>query len=108
MRSDEHVSERGHAPCPQCGSACRTERVLWYDQHLGTQSRTDFIPDATPQPASADVVDDAMVERYVNAVGTHLGGLTPKDWEVERFDPAASIRRVARIGLTAAIKGSPQ
>lgn len=49
-------------------------------------------------------VSDAMVERYVTAVNEHLGSLTAKDWEIERFDPVASIARVARIGLTAALK----
>lgn len=53
--------------------------------------------------ASPTGVDESMVERYVNAVDAHLGSLTTKQWEIERFDHAASVRRVARIGLTAAL-----
>lgn len=53
--------------------------------------------------AHAIRVDEAMVERYCGAVEAHLASLTPKDWEIERFDPKASVRRVARIGLEAAI-----
>ena len=51
---------------------------------------------------------DDMVAAYVAAVNEHLGNMTPKEWEIERFDPAASIARVARIGLTAALAARPQ
>lgn len=58
-------------------------------------------------PKAGDVarleVTDAMVDRYVEAVNAHLGGLAPKDWEIERFNPAEPIRRAARIGLEAAL-----
>lgn len=46
---------------------------------------------------------DYMVDAYAEAVNAHLGSLTPKDWEIERFNPAESIRRVARIGIRAMI-----
>ena len=73
----------------------------------------------TPQP-SADAVrevpegmvlvprepTDRMVDAYVEAVNTHLGSLTPKDWEIERFNPAESIRRVARVGINALLSAA--
>lgn len=48
----------------------------------------------------------AMVSSYVSAVNEHLGAMTEKDWEIERFDPNASIHRVARIGITAMLAAS--
>lgn len=57
--------------------------------------------DATHQPAP--VVDDAMVERYLTAVHEHLGGLPREQWNRYREDGGATLRRIARIGLTAAL-----
>lgn len=57
-----------------------------------------------PAPTSPEV-DDAMVKRYLTAVHDHLGNLSPEDWEAERADKVAALRRVARIGLTAALAG---
>lgn len=54
---------------------------------------------------SRGVVDDAMVTRYLDAVHEYLGGLTKKQWQAERQDNAAALRRAARIGLTAALEG---
>ena len=48
-------------------------------------------------------ITDAMVESYCDAVEQFLACLTPKDWEIESFDPKASVRKVARIGLQAAM-----
>jgi hypothetical protein len=48
-------------------------------------------------------VDDAMVERYVNAVDDYLGGMSELQWQRERRDKHASLRRTARVGLTAAL-----
>lgn len=62
---------------------------------------------ATPATSSPEV-DDAMVKRYLVAVHDHLGNLSPEDWEAERADKVAALRRVARIGLTAALAGRPR
>lgn len=53
------------------------------------------------------VATDLMVSCYVAAVNEHLGGLTAKDWERERKDQDASIRRVARIGINAMLEAAP-
>lgn len=39
-----HVAERHEGNCPECGTRCNVERRLHYDQHLGTQSRTYYLP----------------------------------------------------------------
>lgn len=49
------------------------------------------------------LVDDAMVERYLTAVHKHLGGLPREQWNRYREDGGATLRRIARIGLTAAL-----
>jgi hypothetical protein len=51
---------------------------------------------------------ESMVCAYVAAVNEHLASLTPKDWEIERFDPQKSVYRVARIGITAMLAAAPQ
>jgi len=48
-------------------------------------------------------VSDEMVDAYVNAVNEHLGSLSEDDWESDRKDKHAHLRRVARIGLIAAM-----
>lgn len=60
------------------------------------------------EPVFPATVTDAMVEDYVAAVDANLGSLTAKDWEIERFDPAASVRRVAKIGLAAMLSALPR
>jgi hypothetical protein len=44
----EHVYEHAHAHCPTCDTLCRVEKILWYDRHLGTQSRLSYIPVVVP------------------------------------------------------------
>lgn len=58
-------------------------------------------PGDTTQPAV--VVTAAMVERYCNAVAEYLGNLDEDQWIKDRADHVNAVRRVARIGLEAAL-----
>lgn len=62
---------------------------------------------AVSAASTVGAVTDEMVNAYAEAVNAYLGSLTEKDWEIERRDPAAAIRRAARIGLTAALTALP-
>lgn len=57
----------------------------------------------TRSNAKAGEVDDDMVQRYVDAVNIHLGNLTADEWAADYANVEESIKRVARIGLTAAL-----
>jgi hypothetical protein len=58
------------------------------------------------QPVREEVTDE-MVDAYVNTVNKHLGSLSEADWESDRKDKHAHLRRVARIGLIAALGEKP-
>lgn len=113
------------SPCPFCGG--RPELHSFPDSEdsihcwvkcqtcgaLSGESLAESTPDqefaitawntrtANARGDGVSIADDT-VEAYCAAVEAHLESLTPKDWEIERFDPKASVRRVARIGLEAA------
>jgi hypothetical protein len=54
------------------------------------------------QPVREGVTDE-MVDAYVNAVNEYLGSVTESQWEADRKDHVAHLRRVSRIGLIAAL-----
>lgn len=63
--------------------------------------------DAIGRGEAVRAVDDSMVERYCHAVHEYLGGLSEAQWEMDRKDQGAAVRRVARIGLQAAMTPPP-
>jgi hypothetical protein len=50
-----------------------------------------------------NLVSDEMVDAYVSAVNAHLGAMTNAEWEHDRRNKHEHLKRVARIGLTAAL-----
>lgn len=79
------------------------------DKHGGWKNTLDYIARLeaalrSVQPVSEAVVTDAMVEAYCDAVHAYLGNLSNQQWDADRKDHAFTVRRVARIGLTAALQ----
>lgn len=61
-----------------------------------------------PVTPASGAVDDGMVERYCDAVAEYLGSLDEAQWAKHRKDRAVSLRRVARVGLAAALTHSTE